>query len=224
MTPEQQAVELARYEILSPTLSTTKELLSVHTPVLVDKLPLIARADTTREQGALYVYFRVEQEPYYPVVVVRPGDDGPVVAASYVEAAVRIFLLVKSDTLNPDEITERIGLKPAAAHARGETLHKGLPPLAYTLWRFEPHKSLPEELGRKLDLLLDQLNGTAPRIAGLAKESHIAINVCYEGCKEWLGGWTAPAHTLQRIAAFGVDLEVDLFASGPDLPEPDALA
>jgi len=220
ISPEQQAVDIARREILSPTLATTKEVLAVHKPFLEDGQPLIARADTIREPGAFYFYFRVEGEPYYVVVVVRPEGKGLVLAGAYVEAAVRVFLLIKSKELTPDEITRRLGLKPTAAYAKGHTLHKGLRPLAQTLWRFEPHKTLPEEVGRKLDLLLDQLDGAAAPIAELANECRATVNICYEGCREWLGGWTASARTVQRIAALGADLELDLFASGPDFPEP----
>jgi hypothetical protein len=213
---ERQAAELARQEILSPTLATTKEVLAVHTPVLEDGQPLIARADTAREPGAFYFYFRLEGEPYYLVVVVWLGDKGLAVGCSCIEAAVRVFLLIKSKNLSPDEITRRLGLEPTAAQAKGTQLHKGLAPLAQTLWRFEPHKTLPEEVGRKLDLLLHQLDGAAPRIAALATECDVTLTMCYEGCKEWLGGWTADARTLKRLAALGCSLELDLFASGPD--------
>jgi hypothetical protein len=213
---EQQATELARQEILSPSLATSKEVLAVHRPVLVDGQPLIARADTTREPGAFYFYFRLEGEPYYLVVVVHLGNKGLAVACSCIEAAVRVFLLVKTKDLSPDEITRRLGLKPTAAQPKGTRLHENLAPLAQTLWRFEPHKTLPEEVGRKLGLLLDQLDEATPRIAALAKKCDVTLNICYEGCKEWLGGWTADARTLKRLAALGCSLELDLFASGPD--------
>jgi len=168
MTDEQtaldlQAAELARREIASPTLSATKEILAVHTPVLADGQPLIARADLTREKGAFYFYFRLEHEPYYLVLAVGPDDQKKLaVTSACIEAAVRVFLLVKSEKHTPDEITQRLGLTPTAAYAKGDRLHPELPPLPYTKWRLEPHKSLPEDLGRKLDLLLDQLEPASP--------------------------------------------------------------
>ena len=226
MSVELEAVDLARREILTPALSTTKEVLAVHAPVLADGLPLIARADTTREPGAFYFYFRLENEPYYLVIVVRPGEKGLAVAGAYVEAAVRVFLLITSETLSPDEITRRVGFKPTATHGKGKCLHKHLRPLAKTMWRFEPHMSLPESVDRKLDLLLDELDaptelaedGPAPRIAELAGECEVAVTICYEGYKDWLGGWGAGPGTLQRLAALGANVELDLYASGPDLP------
>ena len=217
---ETQAVELARREVLSPTLAATREVLSVHRPVLVDGLPLIARADVTREPDAYYFYFRLEGEPYYLVVVVRREGEKLAVGCACVEAAVRVFLLVKAQDLTPAEITKRLGLKPTASQAKGERLHPELAPLSCTLWRFEPHQTLPEELGRKLDLLLDKLKPAAPRIAELAREADVTLSICYEGCKEWLGGWDADPPTLRRIAALGASLHLDLYASGPDLPEP----
>ena len=222
-SPEQRAVEMARREILSPTLSATREMLAVHTPVLVDGQPVIARADVEREPGAFYYYFRLEQEPYYLVVVVRPDEKELAITSACVEAAVRVFLLVKADGLMPDQITERLGLEPTRAYAKGDRIHPNLPPLPYTKWRFEPHQTLAEELGRKLDLLLDQLDSAAPRIAELAAECDVTICVCYEGCREWLGGWNANAETLKRLVALGANLHFDLYASGPDLPEPELL-
>lgn len=218
---ETQAVELARREVLSATLATTREVLAVHSPVLVDGQPLIARCDLTRDPDAFYFYFRLEGEPYYLVLVVARAGDELAVTSACIEAAVRVFLLVKSDDLTPDEITERLGLDPTAAYAKGDRLHPELAPLAHTMWRYEPHHTLPEEVGRKLDLLLDQLEDAAPRIAALAHEADVQLSVSYEGCKEWLGCWNAPKETLQRLAALGVDLHFDLYASGPDFPDPD---
>jgi hypothetical protein len=218
---ETQAVEIARREILSPTLAATREVLAVHKPVLVDGQPLIARADVAREPDAFHFYFRLEGEPYYLVVVVRCEGDQLAVTCACVEADVRVFLLVKSQELTPAEITRRLGLKPTAAYAKGDRLHPELPPLQYTKWRFEPHQTLAEELGRKLDLLLDQLEPAAGAIAQLRADCDVSINVCYEGYKEWLGGWNAPATTLKRLAALGADLHFDLYASGPNLPDPE---
>jgi hypothetical protein len=215
---ETQAVDMARREILSPTLAATSEVLSVHTPVLVDGQPLIAHADTTREPDAYYFYFRLEGEPYYLVVVVRRAGDHAELECACVEPAVRVFLLVKAQHLTPDEISERLGLEPTAAYAKGEHVHPELPPLAQTMWRLEPHQTLPAELSRKLDLLLDELEPAAPRIAELAKETEITLSICYEGCKDWLGGWDADPRALRRIADLGVHLQFDLYASGPDLP------
>jgi hypothetical protein len=218
---EQQAVELARREVLKPTLAAAREVLAVHRPVIIDGQPLIARADIDREPDAFYFYFRLEGEPYYLVIVVHNGDEGLAVSCACVEAAVRVFLLVKSGELSPDEITRRLGLTPTASYAKGDRLHPELPPLQYTKWRFEPHETLAEELGRKLDLLLDRLDSAAPRIAELATECDVSVDVCYEGYKEWLGGWNAPEKTLRRLAALGADLHFDIYASGPDLPDTD---
>ncbi|MBN1916858.1 MAG: DUF4279 domain-containing protein [Verrucomicrobia bacterium] len=195
--------------------------MSVHRPILVDGQPLIARADTTREPDAYYFYFRLEDEPYYLVVVVRREGDKLAVTCACVEAAVRVYLLVKSKHLTPREITERLGLQPTRAYAKGDRIHAELPPLTYTKWRFEPHQTLAEEIGRKLDLLLDVLEPATPRIAKLASEADVKIGICYEGCREWLGGWDTSSETLRRLAALGVHLQFDLYASGPDLPEPD---
>ena len=217
---ELQAAELARREIVSPTLSAAKEILAVHKPVLVDGQPLIARVDLTREEGSFFFYFRLEDEPYYLIIAVRPDDAGKLTATcACIEAAVRVFLLVKSEKHTPDEITQRLGLTPTAAYAKGDRIHPELPPLPYSKWRLEPHQTLAEDLGGKLDLLLDQLEPAAARIAKLAAECDVSVSVCYEGYKEWLGGWNAPPDTLKRLAALGARLHLDLYASGPDLPD-----
>lgn len=218
---ETQAVEIARREILSPTLAATREVLSVHAPVLVDSQPLIARTDANREPGVFYHYFRLEGEPYYLVVAVSRSGGQLAPTSACIEAAVRVFLLIKTQNLTPDEVSERLGLRPTSAYAKGTRIHPELPPLTYTKWRYEPHQTLAEELGRKLDLLLDQLEPAAPRITELARETEITLSICYEGCKDWLGVWNVPAATLKRVAALGIDLQLDLYASGPDLPEPD---
>lgn len=62
------------------------------------------------------------------------------------------------------------------------------------------------------------LAGTSSGISELAGQCSICISVVYRGyqCQMWGLHWTAD--TLRQLAALGVDIDVDIYASGPDLP------
>jgi len=67
-------------------------------------------------------------------------------------------------------------------------------------------------------LLLDRLEGSSSQIGALVGRCNVEIAVYYESyqCQMWGLHWDA--ETLRRVSKLGVDVDVDLYASGPDLP------
>lgn len=98
-------IEAAIKEVLSPTLGVTEQILSVHKLVMQNTLPVIARVQD-KSDGAYHIYFAVESEPYYFVVVVLLSGNQYFISGSYIESAVRVYLRISSDILEPQEITE----------------------------------------------------------------------------------------------------------------------
>lgn len=92
-------LKVAISEVLQPTLGVTEQVLAVHKLVIQDDgNPLILLIDEESELGAYYVYFGVEDEPYYFVVVIRQESNELVASAAYIEAAVRVYLSIRSAT------------------------------------------------------------------------------------------------------------------------------
>jgi hypothetical protein len=86
-------------------------------------------------------------------------------------------------------------------------------------WFFEPTGDEPCECDRKLQLLLDTLDNVSSRFALLTGACKIEVNVVYEGYSSEMWGIHWSAKDLSRVGALGADLDLDIYASGPDLPD-----
>lgn len=218
MTLQQAAAEVACAEVLSPTWGVVEQILAVHKIVILDGMPSIARIDNITPE-IFNVYFYLEEQYYFLVIVVESNNNSLVVAGSYVEANISVYLIVESDLLEPDAITARIGIQPTRTNIRGEprTPKSGLVWKA-NHWIFEPQKDVPDELERKLSFLLAQLENVATSIFTLSEECDISINIVYKGYHEWMGGWHLDKQTMSRILSLGAGVDLDIYAWGPDLP------
>ena len=80
----------------------------------------------------------------------------------------------------------------------------------------------PDAVDLALGCLLDQLPADPALWAALAErhEVRLSLSVSFEG---WNKGFTLGPRTLQRVAALGVRLDVDLYASDHYPPELDRI-
>lgn len=208
----QEAIELAISEIHDQEIELTKDFLAIHKIKYIDNKPSIARIDDTKkEKGVFFIYFSLEGEPYFYVVVIRAKDHQLYVSASYVAAKVRVYLSIKSRALSIEQINKIVGLK--------STTTKNRPWAKFSHWRFEPQKDLPDELERKLDYLLDCLQPFKDNIAKLSHKSHITIQIAYQGYKESMWGWGLTRRQIRKITELRCEIDFDLYASGDSLPE-----
>ncbi|MEM9007581.1 MAG: DUF4279 domain-containing protein [Cyanobacteria bacterium P01_F01_bin.86] len=215
------ASQLAISEVLNPTLGVTEQVLAVHKLAIQDGNPLILLVDRDSEPGAYHIYFKIEDEPYYFVVVIREEGGKLVASAAYIEAGVRVYLLISSTTLHPNAITERVKLNPTRQGLLGEVSQPRVPNVTFkeNRWYFEPQKGVSGSLKNKLNFLLDRLEPAQLMIADLQDECEICICICYAGYRGWMGGWHIDKATLLRIAALGAEVDLDLYAYGKqDLP------
>ena len=206
-------------ETIEPTLGVTEQVLAVHQLNMHDETPVILHVDEN-EAGVFDVYFGIEGEPYYFAIVVRKENDRLIASASYIEAAVRVYLSIHSTLLDPSSMTERVQLAPTRSYRIGEKrFPKSSVKFQDNRWYFEPQKDVPGELEKKLKFLLDRLEPVEANIASLQDECEIYISICYKGYKDWMGGWHIDKETIRRIAALGAEVDLDLYAYGEwDLP------
>jgi hypothetical protein len=205
-------------EVLSPTWGVVEQILAVHKIVILDGMPSIARIDDTKP-GIFDVYFYLEEQHYFLVIVVESNNNLLVIAGSYVEANINVYLMINSNLLEPDAITARIGIQPTRTKKKGEPRTPRSSLLWETnYWIFEPQKDVPDELERKLSFFLAQLENVATSIFNLSEECDISINIIYKGYQEWMGGWHLDRQIISRILSLGADIDLDIYARGPDLP------
>ena len=221
-------IALALKEAQSPQFGTTEQILSVHTLVKDDGNKIaISRVDTIRDKDVVYIYFPLRDkiksriQDYYLVVVLRKNEkDMWEMSASYIEAKTRVSLVIISDNLSPEDISKRVQLIPTRLVHKGETYPWNRNKVSKdNQWIFEPQKDMPEELGIKMEYLLKKLAPVEINIASLPDDVYKCINVCYEGYQEWMSGFHFNQSQLNIIANLKVELDFDLYASGPEMKD-----
>jgi Domain of unknown function (DUF4279) len=153
------------------------------------------------------------------VVCIVVDKSGPAVVFCRAEARCRVYLAIKSDTVPPEDITAILQVVPTESWHRGEPGPRdGSPSRKFHAWYFDPLGDGPGECDQKMKALLKMLESASSRFSQLAGRCSFCISVVYRGyqCQMWGLHWTAD--TLRQLAALGVDIDVDLYASGPDLP------
>lgn len=66
-------------------------------------------------------------------------------------------------------------------------------------------------------MLLAQLENVSTNVYNLSKECDVCINIIYKGYHEWMGGWHLDKQIMSRILSLGADVDLDIYAMGPDL-------
>lgn len=219
---EKSAIELALEEIEAPEFAITKQLLSVHHLVSEDSVPVVA--GVLPSGTGFDVYFKIKDERYFFVILILERSDGLYVNGSRMEASTDISLFITSELLTAEEITESIGLVPTQAWSKddrhasskvSQRVHK------FTGWILSPDGHAPGEIGDKLERLLNLTEPFAPQIRSLETTCSIEISIAYAGYKDQMWGIPFTNRELQRMAALGAHVDIDLYAYGPDLPDED---
>ncbi len=210
--------QIAIAEALNPQIGLTEQILAVHQLTMVDHVPSILLVDDNSD--GFRVYFGIENEPYYLVIVVREKAGELVAEFASLEAAVRVYLAISSKVYSPTAITERIGLTPTRTCLMGapRTPIKSLRFQEHR-WYFEPQQNIPGDLHQKLNFLLAQLEPHQSMVTSLQKDCEICISICYQAYRGSMGGWHIDIATMQKIVGLGADVDLDLYAHGEhDLP------
>jgi Domain of unknown function (DUF4279) len=218
LTPEIQELvkQCAIAEALHPTLNITRQILGVDRLVLVEGIPLVISVEQLPERDIFRVYFSIQDQPYYFVVIVSQEQEQFVADFAFQEAAIRAYLSIQSQILEPSVITERTGLMPTRSQQQGELIRPAHSPLRFAehRWYFEPQANIPGNVDDKLGFLLDRLESSQPQILALSESCDICIIICYEAYHGAMGGWHLTHKTMQRIVALGADVDLDLYARG----------
>ena len=138
---------------------------------------------------------------------------------------VTVSYRLTGNDLDPDSITELVGLEPRTAYRKGElrTFPDGSfgAPHRFGMWSMstEGLVARTEDLDRHLVWLLDRLEPAGEQLRALVDGGYRADFFC--GCfmGGWNSGWEVPAGILERIGQLGARIGLDIY--GPE--EPDAV-
>ena len=132
-------------------------------------------------------------------------------------------LCICGDELDPNQITQLLGLSPTRSHRRGDRLSPDGRSFGTGAWLYQVDSDVaPDAPELALGHLLDRLPSDRALWTELGQRYDIRISFCI-GFEGWNKGFTLSARNIQRTAALGVRLDFDLYASENSPPELDEL-
>jgi len=222
MTEEDQVLEVARLEVENRSLALTRQLLGPHSlPRHADGRPVVSRIRHDDAAGCYIVYFPLHAEPYNCAVTVRKrGNDDLCVIGVQLAADVRVVLGIYGGAITPAEVTARTGLVPSETHLAGDHRYRDRVYPEH-VWRLEALPGTPASVEEKLESLLRSIEPATAAIASLRPSAQVQIAIVYKGWSgnPQFGGMSVSADAVAALARLGADLDFDLYAYGPPMPE-----
>lgn len=198
-------------EVHGPTWGVTEQFFAVHQ--LADEPLACIRAGHDCQN----VYLRVRGERYYWVVLVDCETQAPKIAGGFVSAHVNICAGVHSPNVTAAEISKALSLQPTKTQAKGDPIANGLRKCPEHRWYYKPNVPDCLDFEAKLKHLLCNL--PTAKIRELPSTCEFFISIAYYEYQGWPGGWHLDSDMLQRLADLGGELDIDLYTSGPALPD-----
>jgi Domain of unknown function (DUF4279) len=218
----QMALELALREVVEQEWLSTQQFFRAHTLQKDNGLPVTT---VLAIQDRFDVYFHLEKEPYFLVIPVNLEQDKLKLYHCRAEAKSRVYLGITSETVTAAELTARIGLEPTENWKKGapNPTTRGRINYKFHGWFLDPSGNGPGGVDQKLQKLLDLTDPYAAAIRELSEEGDCSVwvRVPYSGYQEQMWGVGVDPRDLQRLAALGAGLDIDLYAYGPPLAETD---
>jgi hypothetical protein len=135
----------------------------------------------------------------------------------------RARLVVLSDELSPEELTELLGMAPDKSWRLGE-LTTGGRPHRHHGWELDSRLAQDRAAEEQLSDLLERLAPIAPAVASIAKNPAVfrtRLWLVRHG-DNWNPGFSFSLEAIRQIDSLGVGLEIDIYVSEAgkqDLPD-----
>lgn len=200
-------------EILSPSLAPTRQFLAVNKVRFKEDIPCVEDTIFDPKENVARVYFPIEGEPYYLVVILAIGSH-PIVRGIAMAPGNDVYFAVKSEMLSLEELLAVADVEPTRTWRRGETngklpLHNG--------FEIRLSKKKTGEVEDKLRSLLNALLPYRTDLSHLSPRASAGIYIAYYGYKEQMWGIHLDEEMIRKIAKLQIAVDIDLYASGPDL-------
>lgn len=213
--------QIAIKEVLNPTFESTKQFLGVNKVEMDGDIPRIKDIIISEDKSFAEVYFPIMDEEYYFVIYI---DLIPEVSLRFMgmSAGSKVELFVCSDTEDINKMIRLLQVTPQRSWSKGEKrVHSN--GIDYSIknnsgFIYTPIEKTTGEVEDKLDYLLNELIQAKDKIFELRKVAEVEIQVTYYGYKDQMWGINLKPQTIQRLSELGVSLDIDLYASGNDLP------
>ena len=135
---------------------------------------------------------------------VEPGYSG--------NAHIKVLFIVNSDEFHPQFITDKLGINPDVAWAKGEQRHPHPRPAKFNRWELagEPNGSL--EIGGHVEALLKRIEVFEDRLKQLPSEMYLKIDIAvYLSSDHSPPGLYLEPSLMARMARLGLNFEVSTY-------------
>ncbi|MBL4940044.1 MAG: DUF4279 domain-containing protein [Colwellia sp.] len=217
-----KAIQVAQEEVLNKRWGITQQVLEVHSVVFCqDGNPEVKRVYEKEPGEDISVFFAIQDQPYFYVVVVTVKENDFAVGGGYIEAKVRVYLGIYSEELTRDEITKRLGIEPFRSWRKGQPFRASFPQRKHEehACQFHAHPETPGSVEEKLDELVRQLTPVKDEIRQLGESCRLEVTIVYEnwGGDPQFGGFNLNAGHIKFISTIGAEVDCDLYSFGPKM-------
>jgi len=210
---------IAIKEIEEQSFELTKQYLSVNKLVYIDEKPQIDDVIINEDDQSATVYFPISNEAYYFVIYL---DILPEIRVRFMgmNAGNRVYLVVSSEKINLEILLKDTGIAPTHVWRKGTQFPNR------NISRFYENSGFILELQstnrageveEKLSNLLDKLETFNLHSIIKTKEINKIIQVTYYGYKDQMNGINLSPKNIARVSELDAYLDIDLYASGPNL-------
>ncbi len=201
-------------EARSPRLGITEQFFAVH--CLDEESPV---ACTWKVHERWLVHLRLKDERYFYVLVVIARGEGLGIAGGYASALARVYLALYSKELPPEEITLALGLQPSDIRRKGDSPRKGAHKFKEHRWCVYPDCPKALEFEAQLSFLLKKILPCLDKLRFLQGKVYGLVQVAYYEAACSTSGWSLNQQAVEGLHKLGLELDVDLYVSGPQFLE-----
>jgi hypothetical protein len=205
-------------EVKSSNFRATKQFLGANKLVYINGAPVIEDVIIRGSEDPAEVYFPVCGEEYYFVIYVALS---PKICVHFMSmsAGNRVYLNVASEELELPELISMFGIQPTSTRVKGSKRKFGSMTYDHNGFEFEPIQKKTGEVEEKLKILLDALIPNREKLRQLPCSISHCIEIAYYGYKDQMWGVHLDSEIIKRLADIGMAIDVDIYASGSDLPD-----
>jgi hypothetical protein len=211
-------MQVAIKEVEERSFELTKQYLSNNKLVYIDGVPSIEDVIVDDENQTADVYFPVDNEDYYFVIYLSAS---PKISVRFVgiSAGNRVYFTATSELVDLESLLNGIKVVPTKTWQKGTRISSRNNERFYedSGVIFEPQKKKTGDLEVKLVDLLDKLEAADMNEIINTDEIVKVIQIVYYGYKEQMWGINLDPKIIERLSKINAYLDIDLYASGPDL-------
>jgi hypothetical protein len=211
----QEYIEIARKELEYPTFALTKQHLEVLDLKLENGVPSVARIKQNVSNNIIAIYFPVKDENFYLVVNISMKSD-KAVQFIWVESGHRVYLTATSETLNYNELSAFLKLKPLTGWSKGE-LRRNKYPYTFSCVSYEPNQNEAYGLEEKLIELLGELEKDSEGVKNLVQNADAVISICRHQYISGNAGIHFDVKTIKRLHTLNLPIDIDVYIVGKEL-------